>query len=172
MSEKIDTLLDLAKKYAEHPDATTFGALAQEIQAIKDAGNGCAQLLAVSRVFHEFLTLAELAERQHRIRRWRAYRRGESGLFFKQTCKDAFRLLLEKGYTGEAIRNALLNQHVELVLTAHPTQASRRTLLDKYFKIAELIELRDKTIMTPEERLAFQSNLRRQILSAWRSNTG
>ncbi|KAJ3398258.1 hypothetical protein HDV05_002636, partial [Chytridiales sp. JEL 0842] len=80
-------------------------------------------LFETSRGFNEFLALAELAEREHRIRRWRGYRRGESGLLFKQTCLDAFGDLQAKGFTQDEIRNALLKQNVGLVLTAHPTQA-------------------------------------------------
>ena len=51
------------------------------------------------------------------------------------------------GFDGKIIRDTLLKQEIELVLTAHPTQAARRTLLDKYFKIAELLEFRDKTVL-------------------------
>ena len=45
--------------------------------------------------------------------------------------EDAFRTLKEKGIRSADIRKALLNQRVELVLTAHPTQAVRRTMLQK-----------------------------------------
>ncbi|KAJ3124037.1 hypothetical protein HK098_001413 [Nowakowskiella sp. JEL0407] len=127
--------------------------------------------LEVARSFHEYLILAEIAERQHRIRRWRGYRRGENSLQFRQTFQDAFDALKEKGFTPEQIRQALLEQNIELVLTAHPTQASRRTMLTKYQKIAELLEVRDKTILTPQETAEIFLSVRREILAAWRSNT-
>ncbi len=132
-------MLALAKNYAEDPNDNSFSKLAVEIRALCPKESNAEpekyrDLLNVARVFHEFLILSEVAERQHRVRRWRAYRRGESGLFFKQTCKDAFNLLIQKGFKPSEIRDTLLQQNVELVLTAHPTQASRRTLLDKYFK--------------------------------------
>ncbi len=138
VSTTIDRLLSLAQTYADQPTDDNFAELRDGIETVcpteKSGIENYSALLTVCRVFHEFLTLAEVAERQHRIRRWRAYRRGESELFFKQTCKDAFNTLVQKGFTPEKIRETLLKQHVELVLTAHPTQAARRTLLDKYFK--------------------------------------
>ena len=135
----VDSLLDLANKYVNRPSDETFQNLKDAVMNLcptKEDANveKCSDLLTVARVFHEFLILAEVCERQHRIRRWRAYRRGESELFFKQTCNDAFKLLIEKGFEPEQIREALMKQRVELVLTAHPTQAARRTLLEKYFK--------------------------------------
>ncbi|KAJ3055215.1 hypothetical protein HK097_011216 [Rhizophlyctis rosea] len=75
------------------------------------------------------------------------------------------------GFDGKTIRDTLLKQEIELVLTAHPTQAARRTLLDKYFKIAELLEFRDKTVLTPDEKAEVRLSIRREILAAWRSNT-
>jgi phosphoenolpyruvate carboxylase len=63
--------------------------------------------------------------------RWRAYRRGEGDLVLKHTMDDAFRTLKDKGIRSADIRKALLAQRVELVLTAHPTQAVRRTMLHK-----------------------------------------
>ena len=62
---------------------------------------------------------------------WRAYRRGEGDLVLKHTMDDAFGTLKEKGVRSADIRKALMNQRVELVLTAHPTQAVRRTMLQK-----------------------------------------
>jgi len=64
-------------------------------------------------------------------RSWRAYRRGEGDLILKHTMSDAFATLKEKGVRSAEIRTALMNQRVELVLTAHPTQAVRRTMLHK-----------------------------------------
>ena len=70
--------------------------------------------------------------------RWRAYRRGEADLVLKHTMDDAFRTLKEKGVRSSDIRQALMDQRVELVLTAHPTQAVRRTMLQKLTTYAGL----------------------------------
>ncbi|KAJ3092108.1 hypothetical protein HK102_010674 [Quaeritorhiza haematococci] len=167
LSHIIEGILAASRLYSARRDDESFENLVKIVRQLSSS----ADFLEVGRVFHEFLTLAELAERQHRIRRWRAYRRGESGLHFRQTFKDAFDLLMSKGFTAEQIRETLINQHVQLVLTAHPTQAARKTLLDKYFRIAELLEARDKTILTPDEQDDVHAAIRREIVSAWRTNT-
>jgi len=122
-------------------------------------------------VFNEMLNLANLADKNHRIRRWRSYRRGESDLVLKHTMDDAFGLLLKKGFSPTQIRETLLDQRVELVLTAHPTQAQRRTMLTKYTTIAELMAERDRSILSPFEVREIHRRLKQEIVSIWRSNT-
>lgn len=56
---------------------------------------------------------------------------GGSELMLRHTFYDAFATLKERGMTRDMIREALMDQNVELVLTAHPTQALRRTVLQK-----------------------------------------
>ena len=85
--------------------------------------------------------------------------------------RDALSILKSKNFGNEEIRNSLLDQSVDLVLTAHPTQAARRSLLAKYFKIGELLEIRDKTKLTPFELEDLHRSIRREIVSAWRSST-
>ncbi|KAJ1570096.1 hypothetical protein HK096_001732 [Nowakowskiella sp. JEL0078] len=168
LAEIASEILEASLKYnTDHTDES-FQTLAE---LIREKLNEPRDYLEVARSFHEILILAEIAERQHRIRRWRGYRRGENQLSYRQTFQDAFEMLKEKGFTPEDIRNSLLKQNIELVLTAHPTQASRRTMLAKYQKIAELLEVRDKTVLTPQEMSEISFSLRREILGAWRSNT-
>jgi phosphoenolpyruvate carboxylase len=102
---------------------------------------------------------------------WRGYRRGESDLHFRHTFDDCFQALLATGFDAQTIRKTLISQNSELVLTAHPTQATRRTLLNKYSKIAELLEQRDRTALTPSELARLHSGIKREIVSIWRTNT-
>ncbi|KAI9199578.1 phosphoenolpyruvate carboxylase [Polychytrium aggregatum] len=163
----IEGVLAASHLYFDAPSDESFEKLVTLIQQVVTP----TEYLEVTRVFHEFLTLAEVAERQHRVRRWRGYRRGENDLHFRQTFKDAFKFLLDKGFTGEQIREELTKQHIELVLTAHPTQAARRTLLTKYFNIAQQLETRDRTVLTPAEHADMMDAIRREIVGAWRTNT-
>ncbi|KAJ3167441.1 hypothetical protein HDU88_002363 [Geranomyces variabilis] len=167
LAEVVDKVLTASRNYFNEQSDETFQALVDLIKGVEDP----ALHLEIARVFHEFLTLAEIAERQHRVRRWRGYRRGESSLSYRQTCRDAFQLLQSKGFTGEQIRESLIKQNVDLILTAHPTQATRRTLLDKYFHIANCLATRDRTIMTPQEQEDNINTMRAEILAAWRTNT-
>lgn len=56
---------------------------------------------------------------------------------------------------------------IELVLTAHPTEVSRRTLIRKYDAIADLLEDLDRGGLTPVERGQAMAALRRHVMAAW-----
>ncbi|KAJ3023929.1 hypothetical protein HKX48_009137 [Thoreauomyces humboldtii] len=167
LASVVDRILTASRNYFTNPSDETFGIMASLVKEVENPSIH----LEIARVFHEFLTLAEIAERQHRVRRWRGYRRGESSISYRQTCRDAFELLQAKGFTPTQIRDTLVKQQVDLVLTAHPTQATRRTLLDKYFHIANCLSIRDRTIMTPLEEEDNRNTLRAEIMAAWRTNT-
>jgi phosphoenolpyruvate carboxylase len=59
---------------------------------------------------------------------------------------------------------------IELVLTAHPTEVSRRTLIQKYDDIAECLEKLDYVDLTPIERQHELAKLKHHIVAAWRTD--
>ena len=59
---------------------------------------------------------------------------------------------------------------IELVLTAHPTEVSRRTLVEKYNRIATLLDARDRPDLTRSEHDEVVAALRREIMTAWGTN--
>ena len=127
--------------------------------------------LAVVRALYELLNLANLADSHHRIRRWRLYERGSGQINLKQMPLDSFHELIKQGFTPQQISERMRLQRIEYVITAHPTQSARRTLLKKYSHIAELLSLRDRNDLTPYTRKHVHEELERLVLSAWRSNT-
>jgi phosphoenolpyruvate carboxylase len=56
------------------------------------------------------------------------------------------------------------------VLTAHPTEVSRRTLIHKHNRVAELLSTRDHVDLTVPEREEVLDALRREIVSAWETD--
>ena len=58
---------------------------------------------------------------------------------------------------------------IELVLTAHPTEMVRRTLLQTHRRIADLLAVRDRPDLTPEESDAAIDDLRREIATVWQT---
>ena len=59
---------------------------------------------------------------------------------------------------------------IELVLTAHPTEVARRTLVQKYNRIARALARRDRPDLTPPEREELIAALRREIDAAWETD--
>ena len=126
--------------------------------------------LPVARAFAHFLNLANVAEQHHRGRRRRAYRRDPASQPQRGSCEDSFARLLASGITADALHEAVTSLRIELVLTAHPTEISRRTLVENYNRIADLLSERDSADLTPEEREAVITALRREIMTAWGTN--
>ena len=92
----------------------------------------------IARAFAHFLTLANIAEQHHRVRRRRDYarmaRHPQPG-----SCEEVFARLLASGVTAEQLAAAVGALRIELVFTAHPTEIVRRTLLQTQRRIADTL---------------------------------
>ena len=75
--------------------------------------------------------------------------------------------LKQKGIEPQRIRETLTPLSVELVLTAHPTEVTRRTLIRKYDQMADLLAELDRPDINAEEHHGLRQRLRELILSAW-----
>ena len=107
----------------------------------------------VLRSFALYFQLANIAEQHHRLRRLRQYE--HEGRIARETLADAFARLKAANVSEDEVRAAAEALSVELVLTAHPTEAVRRTVLEKHRRIASLLhELDDPELpRLTEERI-------------------
>jgi phosphoenolpyruvate carboxylase len=126
-----------------------------------------ATALPVARAFSHFLNLANIAEQHHRIRRRRDYQRDSSAGPQRGSCDDAFARLLASGIDPAELYDAVTRLDIELVLTAHPTEIARRTIVQKHNRIAAALAVNDRTDLTEPEREAVIASLRREIAGAW-----
>jgi phosphoenolpyruvate carboxylase len=119
----------------------------------------------VARAFAHYFQVVNLAEQHHRVRRYGDYARaGESRL----GPLEALVPVLQKVPREEA--QALLDRaSVELVFTAHPTEAQRRTVLDKHRRIAGLLAASDVPNATPAESEETARALREEITLLWQT---
>jgi phosphoenolpyruvate carboxylase len=125
------------------------------------------QALPLARAFAHYLALANMAEQYHRIRLRRAQRK-QSGA--SNGLVEALLRSREQGVDPDALYQAVCALQVELVLTAHPTQTMRRTLLQKHRRIALALARRDRPDLLPEEREETSEMLRREILALWQTD--
>jgi phosphoenolpyruvate carboxylase len=123
--------------------------------------------IPLARAFTHFLNLANVAEQHHRIRRRRAYQREPSSTPQRGSCEETFARLLSGGVTRDHLHDAVCRLHIELVLTSHPTEVSRRTLIHKYNRIAALLATNDRSDLTLPERDDVTAALRREVEAAW-----
>jgi phosphoenolpyruvate carboxylase len=122
------------------------------------------ELLPVARAFNQFLNLANIAEQYHRVRR-RAP--GEPVPFEDNILADLLQRLLANGHKGEALARQFGRLDIELVLTAHPTEVARRTLIQKYDAMAEQLAAGDHSDLSIAEREQVNQRLQRLIAEAW-----
>jgi len=93
------------------------------------------QFLPVARAFTQFLNLANIAEEFHRVRQHQEQDRPAAEDAFARQLKQ----LLEAGLDRARIVEAIGRMEVDLVLTAHPTEVNRRTLIRKYNAITDCL---------------------------------
>jgi phosphoenolpyruvate carboxylase len=123
--------------------------------------------LPIARAFAHFLHLANVAEQHHRIRRRRAYQLDPTSQPQRGSCEEGFARLVADGITPDRLYDAVCTLQIELVLTAHPTEIARRTLVQKYNRIAAALAVRDRAELTPVEREQVLALLQREIEGAW-----
>ncbi len=126
-----------------------------------------ADALAVARGFAHFLSLANIAEQHHRIRRRRDYQADPASAPQRGSLADSFARLRSLGITPDALHAAVGALRIELVLTAHPTEVVRRTLRRKQRRIADLLALDDRPDLTVEERAELRRDLAGEIAATW-----
>ena len=124
----------------------------------------------LARAFAHFLNLANFAEQHHRIRRRRAYLADRNSRPQAGSCLETFERLVSGGVAPAALHDAVCKLRIELVLTAHPTEVSRRTLIHKHNRVADLLAQRDHVDLTVPEREEVLDALRREIVSAWETD--
>jgi phosphoenolpyruvate carboxylase len=128
------------------------------------------QALTVARAFAHFLMLANIAEQHHRLRRRREHQRAPGAAPQQASFEDSFSRLAASGVTPDALHDEVRQLRIELVLTAHPTEVTRRTMRQKARHIAEQLALLDHPDLTPEEQAEAHDALRREITAAWKTD--
>lgn len=128
------------------------------------------QALTVARAFAHFLMLSNIAEQHHRLRRRREHQRESGAAPQQQSFEDSFARLRAAGVSPEALHDQVRRLRIELVLTAHPTEVTRRTMRQKARNIASLLERMDHPDLTPAERAEALEALRGEITAAWKTD--
>ncbi|MBI4195182.1 MAG: phosphoenolpyruvate carboxylase [Betaproteobacteria bacterium] len=124
--------------------------------------------ISVVRAFSFFSQLANIAEDLHHNRRRRAHQIAGS-----PPQEGSIALALERareaGTTHAALSACLERALVVPVLTAHPTEVQRKSILDCQIEIARLLAVRDRAAFTPDELRDNDQALRRIVLTLWQT---
>ena len=121
------------------------------------------------RAFSTYFEVVNLAERIHRIRRRRDYLRSATEPQ-EGSLAAAIAQLSSAGVSQRQLATLLQRLQVEPVFTAHPTEATRRTLLEKEQVIGRLLVERLDTGRTPDEERAALARIREEITTTWQTD--
>jgi phosphoenolpyruvate carboxylase len=119
------------------------------------------------RAFSTWFEMVNMAEKVHRIRRRRQYL--NEGATQPSGILDAITRLKAQGLDLPDIRHLMLEMWIEPVFTAHPTESTRRTILRKQQKIAQLLLGRLGLSRTAAETRTIWDRIRQEITSGWQT---
>ena len=125
--------------------------------------------ISVIRAFSWFSLLANIAEDVHHSRRHRFHRASGSPARAGDL-ENTLQLLRDVGLSPQRIVDTLARIEVSPVLTAHPSEVRRKTIIDTQRRIADLLVQRDRLRMTPEEAVDWEATLKRQVLTLWQTS--
>jgi len=148
-----------ARRHAE-PDAPTLATLLEQVSALP-----IERAAIVARAFTLFFLLINTAEQVHRVRRTRTYRSTESDEPQPGGARWAMRTLRSEGHSAADVERAMLSLDVRPVLTAHPTESTRRTLLALQARVADLLLAREGA--SPSDRRVIEDKLDAEVELLW-----
>lgn len=117
------------------------------------------EFVAITKAFSQFLNFTNIAEEYERIRRTRD---GEA----KGSIAEAIVRLRNKVTVSE-LYSAIEDLDIQLVLTSHPTEVKRRTLMRKYKKISNALKRLDTEELTVRVKQDVKNEIERDVHSSW-----
>ncbi len=162
-ADQIGAIRDLAIRYVEGHDPEASIILARTLSTL-DLDNA----MALVRAFSYFSHLSNIAEDLHHNRRRRIHKMHGSEAQ-RGSIEAAVTALIERGIKPAEILALLSDTLIAPVLTAHPTEVKRKTILECHAAISELLVARDRNAMTPEEERANREALERVVLTLWQT---
>jgi len=120
------------------------------------------------RAFSVYFQVVNLAERVHRIRRRRDYDQS-SDQPQPGGIEAALKLLAASGVGVDDLQALLDRMLLEPVFTAHPTEATRRTILQKHLRIVRMLVGRLDPSLSPRESRRLLNRIRGEVTALWQT---
>jgi len=147
-----------------------IAALDREITQVVD-GCDLDTAIDVIRAFTVYFHLVNTAEQHHRSRRRFVYEVSNMSSTQRGSLAALVEFFQRNNMDARSIQQLLSQLSIELVFTAHPTEATRRSLITKSRQVAELLEAYDhKAQMTPRQYAAWLRELESVVALLWRTD--
>jgi len=161
---KVEKIRQLSKKI-------NFGdikSISGFIEVLKNLNND--EIIHVVRAFSHFLNLANIADNNHRLRRARWHQLNQTGGPQIGSIEWALLKFKQENIVSDKLISAINNLKIDLVLTAHPTEVTRRTLMQKYDHISDSLYKLDLFDITNAEKKSLNQSLKREITEIWQTD--
>ena len=119
--------------------------------------------------FMNFINLAELIDASRSLNEYENSKKkiANNNLFIEEIFEDLFN---NKNISENKIYNTAKNLNIGIVLTAHPTEVKRRTLIQKYHNIIEILEQRDLLKIYPSKLKVLDKKLFDELTIIWNTD--
>jgi phosphoenolpyruvate carboxylase len=154
---------ELSRRARASGSATARARLAEAVGALE-----LERQAEVLRAFSLYFQLANLAEQHHRVRRRREYEHEQR--VPRESLADAFAQLERAGVSRRQLAEAGRGIALELVLTAHPTEATRRTVLQAHVRLDRLLDRLDDPALPRSAREEIEAALAEEITGLWQTD--
>ncbi|PHV12192.1 phosphoenolpyruvate carboxylase [Chitinimonas sp. BJB300] len=161
--KQIEAIRELAVRFVWEADSTAADELTATLANLSHDNT-----VALARAFSYFSHLSNIAEDLHHNRR-RRYHRIQGSKAQRGSLAHSLEELTTRGVSPEAIKNMVASTLIAPVLTAHPTEVQRKTLLDCERTIARTLRMRDREALTQEELEENDAALQRVVLTLWQT---
>jgi phosphoenolpyruvate carboxylase len=159
--ELVERVRQLSVAYRLKSDAQAGRALDRLLKNL--SGD---QTVSVIRAFSYFSHLANIAEDRHHVRRRDHHER--QGHLQEGSLAMTLERLAAADIRAADIAQTLAHAYISPVLTAHPTEVQRKSILDAERTIAELVEQRD-ALHTERERAENEALIRARVTQIWQT---
>jgi len=124
----------------------------------------------VIRAFATYFHLINVAEQNHRIRRNRQYQLEDAKTDQPFSIENAVLNLKEAGFSASDINDALPHLSLELIMTAHPTEATKRQILEIQKRLGIRLKELDTPMLTEKEVDFIKENVLNEVALLWQTN--
>ncbi|MHC6648454.1 phosphoenolpyruvate carboxylase [Alteromonas sp. HB246098] len=132
-------------------DATCSEELKETFKTMSDS-----DLLTVGRAFAQFLNLGNIAEQEY-----------NAAMNVDASIDALFKHLDKAELTADKVQDAVAKLNIDLVLTAHPTEVTRRTLIHKHKELADCLQAVHQASLSDVERKKIERRIADLIAQAW-----
>lgn len=163
--EKVEKIRAMCKTVRNQNDKETYNILKQEISSLDPKIR-----TQVTRAFSAYFHLINVAEQNHRIRRRREYQLQSDINVQPGSIESAILSLKENHISTEIIDDVINRLSLELIITAHPTEATKRSILEIQKRIATILKSLDNPLLSSKERKKVEESLFNEVTVLWQTD--